>query len=314
EIGRYSSFMDVLANGAGAWLGALLNDRLTRERVLGADAVERLALELPLMGVVYLLIPLLWLDGIAAGTEPRGRQVLTLMLGLSGAAILGTLQSRYFGPRGLMSRGEAARIAGGWFLLGALPALVVRPAVIALCTAVIVALVWLAGGERVPAGGERRFERLALARAAPWFLGYLAVMVTWPPTALQRTWHWSWTLATSPLLGDSSVMLQRIEFPAAMTLLGYVIAESRGRRQEEWRAILRGTAVPGGIAVVVLELVRGFRPVMGASVAEGVLGSMSLCYGAALYYLGRARIREIVRQENARRAARGWPAPDAAVR
>ena len=66
ERTRYTSVLDVTTNALGAWLGALAFDRLApRARVDGA-LVGRLALELPLMGLIYLMIPLLWLNALAS--------------------------------------------------------------------------------------------------------------------------------------------------------------------------------------------------------------------------------------------------------
>ena len=60
---RFPSPMDALTNGMGAWLGALLAERTQRQ--LSNRWIGSLALELPLMNVVYLLIPLIWLNGLA---------------------------------------------------------------------------------------------------------------------------------------------------------------------------------------------------------------------------------------------------------
>src|SRR5262245_26521020 len=65
EVTRFASLSDVVANGLGAYVGAELQRRLSRRIAMDARTVGRLSLELPLMGLVYLLIPLLWLDGLA---------------------------------------------------------------------------------------------------------------------------------------------------------------------------------------------------------------------------------------------------------
>jgi glycopeptide antibiotics resistance protein len=66
--GRYTSTIDVITNGSGAWLGGLsfvfLKNNLKKERT-----GRLLALELPLMNVVYLLIPLMWLTGLKPRTS-----------------------------------------------------------------------------------------------------------------------------------------------------------------------------------------------------------------------------------------------------
>ena len=71
EVSRYASLADILANGAGAYLGAIGQVRLSRRIAMDARTVGRLSLELPVMGLVYLLIPLLWVDGIAGARAVR---------------------------------------------------------------------------------------------------------------------------------------------------------------------------------------------------------------------------------------------------
>src|SRR5215208_2686180 len=62
---RTSSVMDILANAIGAGLGAVLHDLVSTRLVITPNLMGRLRLETPLMGLIYLLIPLLWIDGLA---------------------------------------------------------------------------------------------------------------------------------------------------------------------------------------------------------------------------------------------------------
>ncbi|HEX6050246.1 MAG TPA: VanZ family protein, partial [Gemmatimonadaceae bacterium] len=59
EASRYAAISDVLANGTGAYLGAVVQRRLARRISMDARTVGKLSLELPVMGLVYLLVPLL---------------------------------------------------------------------------------------------------------------------------------------------------------------------------------------------------------------------------------------------------------------
>ena len=76
---RISAPLDIVANGAGAWLGGLLHDRIAARLRLTPALVGTLALELPLIGLVYLLVPLLWLSGLTAADDV-GRLWLSLLL------------------------------------------------------------------------------------------------------------------------------------------------------------------------------------------------------------------------------------------
>ena len=72
---RYTSLLDLATNSAGAAVGAWLFARLAR-RLEDDTAVQSLALELPLMGLVYQLIPLCWLIGL--GSEGGARRIFVL--------------------------------------------------------------------------------------------------------------------------------------------------------------------------------------------------------------------------------------------
>ena len=83
--GRYSSPIDVITNGTGGWLGAIAYLRLRSQ--LREKSVGILALNLPLMNLLYLLVPLFWLAGF---TPIKGavKLLMILLLSLMGAIIV----------------------------------------------------------------------------------------------------------------------------------------------------------------------------------------------------------------------------------
>ena len=82
--------LDILANAFGAGLGAVLHDLVSTRLVITPSIMGRLRLETPLMGLIYLLIPLLWIDVLTLNESPN-HWILTLLLGLSGAIIFSNL-------------------------------------------------------------------------------------------------------------------------------------------------------------------------------------------------------------------------------
>jgi hypothetical protein len=78
---RTASPADFLTNTLGAWLGAWLHDRLVARIAMTPAMVGRLALETPLMGLMYMLVPLLWMNALALDLEPS-RWVLTTLIGV----------------------------------------------------------------------------------------------------------------------------------------------------------------------------------------------------------------------------------------
>jgi len=87
--GRFASVIDVITNATGAWLGAIIFVFMTK-KLRGDHAVQLHTLELPLMNIVYLLFPLMWLNCLSVGEE-TARLWLMLLLGLFGCGVLASI-------------------------------------------------------------------------------------------------------------------------------------------------------------------------------------------------------------------------------
>ena len=77
EAERFSSLIDIATNATGALVGSVLHGVVAR-RVRAESAVRSLALELPLMGLLYLLAPLVWFAGLAGGEGARPWLILPI--------------------------------------------------------------------------------------------------------------------------------------------------------------------------------------------------------------------------------------------
>lgn len=298
--GRVPSPVDVATNAAGALLGAWLHARAARR--LGADTrlVGLLALELPVVGLAYVTLPLCTLAAItAAATDaPRlagvpVRAGALLLLAAFGGTLLGTVQRRRLGPTRALGARTTALVAGGWFAVGALPAVSTAPAAFALGTALAALTAWELGRQTPQALGiERRFEAEALLRAAPFLVGYLLLIPLGDPAAGVDTWT---------RLG----ILRHLETVAAFTVAGYLLAEAWGRRQLRYRHTAWRVALVAGVAALAVAGVRAWsahtRPSAGAVVTLAVAAA----YGGWIYHLQRAHVQALV---DARRAAAA-PAP-----
>ncbi len=284
---RYSSPWDVLTNAAGAWAGARAL-MLVRRRLDPATVIGQLGLELPLIGLVHLLIPLGWLSGLAVGASPM-RGFLLLCLGLFGASVLGAVQLRHFGPAGLFSPAGMAAAAAGWFVVATLPALNSQPREVVLVALLVGLFTWhrAAGGRSTPVeqeldagtAGDRRFEQAALVRAAPFLIAYLLLLPLTEAPAARLERH---------------IVLRIVETMTAFTLLGYAVAEAMGRRelsflQAAWRVV--AVALPAALGMAVLRAV-GVPPV--AEFSGLVAAVAAATYGGWLYDVQRRNVRAIV--------------------
>lgn len=289
--GRFPSPLDIAANGLGAYLGARVHAGVV-VRVDGALA-RGLALELPLMNLVYLLIPLLWLDGMAAGRE-AGRLVLAPLLGLAGGVVMAAIWRHQTSRLVAGTPAGLAGLAGCWYAIGAFPGLARQPWLLLAGTALIALLVRLEAGRPLSAAADRRFELSTLRRVWPLLGGYLLLSALWPLPWTARPWHGAWGLAG---LGDTPgivPLLRALEYLAAFTLLGYTVAEARGRREEPPGRLALWVAAVCLAAAALLEGLRGLHPAHGASALALALAGAAGLYGGLLYRRQLAVVRALL--------------------
>lgn len=292
---RYASPLDVLANGAGAWLGALLCDiaawRIRPDSLL----VGRLSLELPLMGLVYLLLPLLWLGSLGAGRETT-HVLLLLLPGLFGGRLIALIRRHTPGVRNdRRSAGTVALAAGGGMLVGLAPAMALHPRIaplIALIVAISVGAQALIRPHH--AIRDRRFELPVLRSALPLYAAFLLAqavtsrMAPASPMAFQPG-------AAATTLGRIGI-LRLLEMGASFTVLGYLLAELRARVDER-AADAAVQLLARTLPLAALAIVARFLPgeAMAAVLWFSITVAASL-YGALLYHLQRAHVLELIRE------------------
>lgn len=289
--GRFASPVDVMSNTLGAGLGSLLYARVAAR--LDGRLVRGLALELPLMIVVYLLVPLLWLDGFAAGRD-GGRLVLSPLLGLAGAVVLTAIWRHRLAERGVLSPTQLALVTAGWYGVGAAPGLMRRPLLV-LGGAVLVGLATrLEAARPLPLAPERRFELPTLRRVWPLLVGYLILSALWPLPRSPGPWHGGWGVADLADMPGVTPMLRALEYLAAFTLLGYTVAESGGRREEGAGPRLARLTAASVLSAAALEALRGFHPGHGASMLVLLLTAAMGLYGGLIYRIQLGVVREAV--------------------
>jgi glycopeptide antibiotics resistance protein len=298
EPARFSSPIDVAANGIGAWMGALATDRITRFIRADSQLVARLSLEIPLMGLVYMLIPLLWLGSLAAGGDPV-RFALLLLPGLFGAQLISFVHRHRLGRPGRVSAGAVAIAAGIGMFVGVFPASAAFPfgtLGLAISVAAFVRLravpLSLSADVQVPRharrvarnpdAGERRFEGHALRAALPFYAAYLLAAA------------WLARASVGPENIDRLEILRTLELAAVFTVLGYLLAEWRGRIEEPARQVAAAVIVRATPLAMVVAALR-FLPVspVGALIWLSATIVASL-YGAGMYHLQRAHILALI--------------------
>jgi VanZ family protein len=290
---RTPSIVDILANTLGAGFGAALHDFLSVRIAISQGTIGRLRLETPLMGVAYLLTALLWADSLTLANQPN-KLLLTALLGLCGTIIISELFRHWWEKIDYRISGYAALAAGFWFFLGISPALwniniitMMEIAVMALTAALAL----------LPKNkSERRFEQTTLKWIFPIFGIYLILLAIWEPFRPLTDWHWVIGFTNQITETSMDILMPRIEYLIAFTVLGYLLAEWRGRSEVPLQKdILRLFLISTGIALG-LEFFVGFQIGSGASLIRIVMGIISALFGGTIYHLLRAHIRFLLRQ------------------
>ena len=293
EPDRFSSIIDVITNGSGAAVGAVVLRATMRRIRSNAQLVGRLSLEIPLMGLIYLLVPLLLVASLSAVMDPL-RAIALVPLGLIGARLMGAVHQNHFGPTGLVGRRVVGLVACGWMVLGTFPVLLQRPLIGTSLVAHVGLATW---HESIPQpsreGADRRFEADTLRSLGPYVAAYFIVVVFLPLTGTTGPWHFEFGLT-----GDGNNIdqqqLRLLEPVASLTMLGYIIAEARGRLEQSFGVVLARVAPECALIGLVMEVSRGFQPGAGASVMTFVLVVGGAVLGAGIYHSQRDHVRWIL--------------------
>ncbi len=291
---RFTSLLDLATNTAGAAIGAWAFVRLA-QRLEDETAVQSLALELPLMGLVYQLIPLCWLIGL--GSEGGARRIFVLPVAAFAGAILGTVHAAYLAPDRHQDRRWLVAMALGWVIVSVVPGARGDIDLIgagATLTVGIALMRSIATTRDRAVDAHRRFELPTLRLVLPLFAAYLALSSLWPLDAATPTWQWIAALAPSQVELTQPVVYRLLEHVAAFTLAGYVIAEFHGREARGLRDAAPRVALWAGGISLMLEVARGWYPETGASVLLWMFTVVAALFGAWLYLLQRDHVRALV--------------------
>lgn len=298
---RYSSLFDIATNTTGAIVGAVAFTVIS-QRVRGDTAVHTLALELPLMGLVYLLIPLCWLIGF--GSDGELRRLLVLAPGLIAGAILGTVHAAYVQPSPPAWWLPVTTM--GWALVAFVPGargdltVIVPGAVLVLAVAMLrdsmTRRTLHAVSANDTAGANRRFELPTLRLVLPLYAAYLALSAVWPVAIDQLDWHGTLALMAPGVTPSTTTVFRALEQVAAFALVGYMGAEYHGRGSTSERAALTRIIVWSVVTSALLQVVRGLQSDAAASLSLFVLTQIAAAFGHVLYLLQRDHVQALVKR------------------
>ena len=127
----------------------------------------------------------------------------------------------------------------------------------------------------------------------PLYLIYLLLVAAWPTTVPFNEWQVfiDFQEFTS---GERIVFTFRfIELIAAFTLLGYMIAEMCGRKNEAAGKTFAWVLITALVASVIIIMLKGLPASISFSLIETGLASAASLYGAVIYRLQLSSIRNL---------------------
>jgi VanZ family protein len=283
--------MDVLSNSLGSALGGFLCYLISTRISVTPRILNRLRLETPLMALTYLLVPLLWIDTLAIPEAPY-RWILTTIIGIFGAIIFSNLFRHWEQVVDHRVVGYAALAAGLWFSIGAGPSVLHPHGTILIAFGVMLVAAVLTVLPQ--SNQDRRFERQTLMRLAPMIALYLVLLSLVFPLSPFGTWHGFLGFTDRNTETSLYDLYPRLEYLAAYTVLGYLIAEWRGRLELPlMKDLPRLLFLATGIALL-LEILSGFQSGRGASLVRLLLAVAGAVFGGTIYHLSRAHIRYLL--------------------
>jgi VanZ family protein len=287
---RFVSPIDVLTNTCGACAGVFLRERVERWTLWYPQVVGRIGLDIPLVGLLYLLVPQLWLSSVGL-VQDAWRSVTTLLLGCAGSIVLVSLQRHRWQGGVRVAANVVPPLAFLWFLVGALPALTGSPqafGTMALALVLVTLLLLRRGVEE----HEQRFEAQTLQQFLPIFAVYLVVAALWPPYRALSPWHGAIGFldhCETPASFQSCCCSSRSRVHAPRLRAGRVERTqgpgpgSRLTRRDDGRPRLCHAARGGA----------GPADGPGASVLRALMATAGAVYGASVYHLARTHVRAL---------------------
>jgi hypothetical protein len=287
--GRSPSLIDIATNTLGAWIGGALHQWFERLLDRRSKSAGIRALDLPLMGLGYLMVPLLWLSGLGAQTD-SARRWLVALPALTIAIVFASVSRHHLEPRGFV-RARTALLGGAAVLVGLVPGWYNDPSFLVGGAGMVVVLI-LAFSDLLarlePVG--RRFEVPTVLRAMVPFTVYLGLTAVWPLGGFGGSWVGGAGFSRPVQQLGHLGILRLLELIAAASVVGYAVAEVAGRSSVE-RGRHRLILAVGSVLGVGLVALRGFHPGQGASAIEAALLGGATWVGAELYWRQRAFVR-----------------------
>ncbi len=127
----------------------------------------------------------------------------------------------------------------------------------------------------------------------PIYVVYLFFLIFWPTTLPIGEWQARIDFQGLTLHERIVFIFRFIEFIAAFTLLGYMIAEIRGRKNESTGKTLGWIFFTALICSIIIETIKGYPPLLTSNMLEAIFIIAAGLYGGIIYRLQLAAIQRL---------------------
>jgi glycopeptide antibiotics resistance protein len=293
---RNPGFNDILTNSLGSLIGCFSYDYI-KHNIQKRSAIL-VHLSIPIMNIVFMLIPALWLSSFAAGYDVN-RLWLLFLLGTIGAILVSEVYVNRFNKNRMIYMMYFGVLLVGWYLVGVFPSLIKYPKhqlAITLSLAVF-SLIRMSFGTKFK--NDKRFELRILKKVIPVFAFYILILSQLPIKFPTTNFHF---FLFPKLHLDQQYFLEIyrfLEYFAAFAIVGYLISEYINRSKRPGNKTLRVIAWILAISVF-LEILRGFHPMHAATVTHFIIAFLWGIFGALIYIMQLYYFRMIVDNEKHR--------------
>ena len=290
---RNPGFNDILTNSLGSLIGCFSHDYIKQRIQQRANFLVHLSI--PIMNIVFMLIPVLWLSSFAAGYDVN-RLWLLFLLGTIGAILVSEVYVNRIHEFKIIYMLFFLALLVGWYLVGVFPSLLKYPKRQLAITFLLAVFSFTRTHIGTNVKNDKRFELRTLKKVIPVFAIYLFVLSQWPLTIPTSDFH-LYLLPRVQFNQHYSLEIYRfIEYFAAFAIVGYLVSEyiNRSRRfgNKTVHVIVWITVI-----AAVLELLRGFHPLHTATILHFVIAVLWGIFGALIYIMQLYYFRMIVDSE-----------------
>ncbi|KAA3617316.1 MAG: VanZ family protein [Calditrichaeota bacterium] len=277
---RMTSLIDIAANSFGSLVGAFFYVQFKKRL---SKASGKIILEIPLMNLLFLLIPLLWLSSLAIGKEVQ-RIWLILPLGLMGAILISEIYLNRIYSKTYFNRILFFLFFFAWFIISTFPALVEFPkTILAFCLICVafIAVRFLLQKQKM--ASEQRFELRTLIKIVPLYCFYIIILNRWPIRSFDSNYSFSFVQPELFSTSDLDFIIRTIQLFSSFTIVGYTLYQYINRRKPR---NITAKLIFSLLAIsMIIEMPRGFNPSQVAVFTNIFFNFFWGLFGALIYIL-----------------------------